>query len=111
MHSSVQRAQLALTLAIAKRPDLLVLDEPVASLDPLTRREFCRALWGSSPTTTPASSSPGTWRVCDYLVVLADSRLSSAPGCSVPCTWRSRLGCSGGSPEQLVGGVPYPLLK
>src|SRR5580693_3274617 len=38
--SGGQRAQLALTLAIAKRPELLVLDEPVASLDPLARREF-----------------------------------------------------------------------
>ena len=38
--SGGQRAQLALTLAIAKRPELLILDEPVASLDPLARREF-----------------------------------------------------------------------
>ena len=38
--SGGQRAQLALTLAIAKRPELLMLDEPVASLDPLARREF-----------------------------------------------------------------------
>ena len=38
--SGGQRAQLALTLAVAKRPELLLLDEPVASLDPLARREF-----------------------------------------------------------------------
>jgi ABC-2 type transport system ATP-binding protein len=38
--SGGQRAQLALTLALAKRPELLILDEPVASLDPLARREF-----------------------------------------------------------------------
>ena len=42
--SGGQRAQLALTLAVAKRPDLLVLDEPVASLDPLARRDFLRGL-------------------------------------------------------------------
>ena len=41
--SGGQRAQLALTLAIAKRPELLILDEPVASLDPLARREFLQA--------------------------------------------------------------------
>src|SRR5271168_566546 len=38
--SGGQRAQLALTVAVAKRPELLLLDEPVASLDPLARREF-----------------------------------------------------------------------
>lgn len=42
--SGGQRAQLALTLAAAKRPELLVLDEPVASLDPLARREFLQGL-------------------------------------------------------------------
>jgi len=42
--SGGQRAQLALTLAMAKRPELLILDEPVASLDPLARREFLQAL-------------------------------------------------------------------
>ena len=41
--SGGQRAQLALTLAIAKRPEFLILDEPVASLDPLARREFLQA--------------------------------------------------------------------
>jgi ABC-2 type transport system ATP-binding protein len=38
--SGGERCQLALTLAIGKRPELLVLDEPVASLDPLARRTF-----------------------------------------------------------------------
>jgi ABC-2 type transport system ATP-binding protein len=42
--SGGQRAQLALTLAMAKRPDLLILDEPVAALDPLARREFPQGL-------------------------------------------------------------------
>jgi ABC-2 type transport system ATP-binding protein len=42
--SGGQRAQLALTLAVAKRPELLLLDEPVASLDPLARREFLQSL-------------------------------------------------------------------
>ena len=42
--SGGQRAQLALTLALAKRPELLLLDEPLASLDPLARREFLRGL-------------------------------------------------------------------
>ncbi|NUT45260.1 MAG: ABC transporter ATP-binding protein, partial [Thermoactinospora sp.] len=42
--SGGQRAQLALTLGLAKRPELLILDEPVASLDPLARREFLQGL-------------------------------------------------------------------
>ena len=42
--SGGQRAQLALTLAVAKQPELLILDEPVASLDPLARREFLQTL-------------------------------------------------------------------
>ena len=42
--SGGQRAQLALTVAAAKRADLLVLDEPVAALDPLARRAFLRDL-------------------------------------------------------------------
>ena len=42
--SGGQRAQLALTLAVAKRPELLLLDEPLASLDPLARREFLQSL-------------------------------------------------------------------
>src|SRR5271168_3565341 len=46
--SGGQRAQLALTLAIAKRPEVLILDEPIASLDPLARREFLQILMEST---------------------------------------------------------------
>jgi ABC-2 type transport system ATP-binding protein len=38
--SGGQQAQLALTLALARRPRLLVLDEPVAMLDPVARHDF-----------------------------------------------------------------------
>jgi len=81
--SGGQRAQLALTLAIAKRPDLLILDEPVASLDPLARREFLQSLMsfiadhGASVILSSHLVSD-LERVCDYLVVLVDSRVRIA---------------------------------
>ncbi len=78
--SGGQRAQLALTLAIAKRPELLLLDEPVANLDPLARREFLQilmALVAEQEVSIVLSSHlvSDVERVCDYLVVLAASRV------------------------------------
>ena len=77
--SGGQRAQLALTLAIAKRPELLLLDEPVASLDPLARREFLQGLMATvaeHEVSVVLSSHliADVERVCDYLVVLTASR-------------------------------------
>jgi ABC-2 type transport system ATP-binding protein len=74
--SGGQRAQIALTLAVAKRPDLLLLDEPLASLDPLARREFLQALMGAvadQGVTVVLSSHllADLERVCDYLIVLS----------------------------------------
>jgi ABC-2 type transport system ATP-binding protein len=81
--SGGQRAQLALTLAIAKRPELLILDEPVASLDPLARREFLQALMAvvvEHGVSVVLSSHlvADLERVCDYLVVLVESRVQVA---------------------------------
>ena len=78
--SGGQRAQLALTLAIAKRPELLVLDEPVASLDPLARREFLQGLmeFTAEHTVSVVLSShlvADLERVCDYLILLAEGRV------------------------------------
>jgi ABC-2 type transport system ATP-binding protein len=81
--SGGQRAQLALTMAIAKRPELLVLDEPVASLDPLARREFLQLLMEAiaedNLSIILSSHLVGDLeRVCDYLIVLASSRVQLA---------------------------------
>lgn len=78
--SGGQRAQLALTLAIAKRPEFLVLDEPVASLDPLARREFLQILMetvAEHQVSVVLSSHlvADIERVCDYLIVLVSSRV------------------------------------
>jgi ABC-2 type transport system ATP-binding protein len=81
--SGGQRAQLALTMALAKRPELLLLDEPVASLDPLARREFLQSLMeavAEHRTSVVLSSHLITdiERVCDYLIVLTGSRIRVA---------------------------------
>jgi ABC-2 type transport system ATP-binding protein len=81
--SGGQRAQVALALARAKRPRLLLLDEPVASLDPLARREFLQALIGSvaeTGTTVLLSSHllADLERICDFLIVLNDGAVQLA---------------------------------
>jgi ABC-2 type transport system ATP-binding protein len=81
--SGGQKAQLALTLALAKRPELLILDEPVASLDPLARREFLQDLMGhvaDNHTSVVLSSHlvADLERSCDYLIVLCASRVRVA---------------------------------
>jgi ABC-2 type transport system ATP-binding protein len=81
--SGGQRAQLALTLGVAKRPELLILDEPVASLDPLARREFLQYLMeavaehGLSVVLSSHLVSD-LERVCDYLIVLVGSHVKIA---------------------------------
>jgi len=78
--SGGQRAQLALTLGIAKRPELLLLDEPVAALDPLARREFLADLMAAVvehglSVVLSSHLVADLERVCDHLVVLADSQV------------------------------------
>jgi ABC-2 type transport system ATP-binding protein len=81
--SGGQRAQLALTLGLAKRPELLVLDEPVASLDPLARREFLQLLMeavAEDEISVLLSSHvvSDLERVCDHVVVLVGSQVRVA---------------------------------
>jgi ABC-2 type transport system ATP-binding protein len=81
--SGGQRAQLALTLGLAKRPELLILDEPVASLDPLARREFLQVLMEATAehdlsVLLSSHLVSDLERVCDFLIVLSDSRVRVA---------------------------------
>jgi ABC-2 type transport system ATP-binding protein len=78
--SGGQRAQVALTLTLAKRPRLLLLDEPVAALDPLARRHFLGTLAdavaeGGLTVVLSSHLVADIERVCDHLILLSASRV------------------------------------
>ena len=86
--SGGQQAQLALVLALGKRPDMLLLDEPLAALDPVARREAMGVLMdtvagaaeaGRVATVVLSSHNVGDIeRVCDHLVIVSGGRAIAA---------------------------------
>ena len=79
--SGGQRAQVGLGLALAKRPRVLLLDEPVAALDPLARREFLAALSeavadaaGELSVVLSSHLVHDIEQVCDHMILLGSSR-------------------------------------
>ena len=108
--SGGQRAQLALTVAVAKRPELLLLDEPVASLDPLARRGFLRHLMESvadNGTSVILSSHlvSDLERVCDYLVVLVSSRVRLTGETEELLATHHRIVCTRRETAELPAGL------
>lgn len=81
--SGGQQTQVALVMALAKRPDLLLLDEPLADLDPLARREVMGTLMvdlAERNVTVVLSSHSLTelTRVCDWLILVDSGRVRLA---------------------------------
>ncbi|HEY7260750.1 MAG TPA: ATP-binding cassette domain-containing protein, partial [Trebonia sp.] len=81
--SGGQRAQLALTVALARRPKLLILDEPVSMLDPIARHDFM----GNVMTAAAADGVSVVLsshvladleRVADYLILLSRGQVQVA---------------------------------
>jgi len=81
--SGGQQAQLGLTLALARRPRLLVLDEPVAMLDPIARHDFMATVLMAAAddgVSVVLSSHvlPELERVADYIILLSQGRVQVA---------------------------------
>ena len=81
--SGGQRAQLALTLALARRPRLLILDEPLAMLDPLARQDFMATVMTSMAedgvsVLLSSHALAELERVADYLVLMSGGQLQVA---------------------------------
>jgi ABC-2 type transport system ATP-binding protein len=81
--SGGQQAQLALTLALARRPRLLILDEPLAALDPIARQDFLAAVMTAMTddgvsVLLSSHQVAELERVADFLIVLSRAQLQLA---------------------------------
>jgi len=81
--SGGQQSQVALTLALARHPRLLILDEPLSALDPLARRDFMATVMTAMTdhgvsVLLSSHALAELERVADYLVVLGGGQLRLA---------------------------------
>ncbi len=109
--SGGQQAQVALTMCLAKRPELLLLDEPVAALDPLARDDLMHILLQSvvNDGATVLLSSHAVAdlaTVCDHVVIMSASRVQLAGELDdVLASHRMLIGPAGESPPVSAGAA------
>jgi ABC-2 type transport system ATP-binding protein len=115
--SGGQQAQVGLALALGVRAPVLLLDEPLASLDPLARREFLHVLVDAvraDGATALLSSHVITdiEQACDRLLVLGAGRtlldLSIAGAIAEHRVLEATTGTEGPAPASIVGIFPGP---
>jgi ABC-2 type transport system ATP-binding protein len=103
--SGGQQAQVALTLAIARRPDLLLLDEPLASLDSLARQQFLMELMSAVATNEmsvifSSHSIAELEKVCDYLILICNGEIQLSDSLDQIIESHSVIACA---PSELDG--------
>jgi ABC-2 type transport system ATP-binding protein len=109
--SGGQQAQVSLTLALGKRPEVLLLDEPLANLDPLARQEFLRTLLvaATEEGITVLFSShvvAELERFCDNLIILLEGRVRVAGDVDELIAAHQRL--TSAAPSSTAGDVAAP---
>jgi ABC-2 type transport system ATP-binding protein len=114
--SGGQQAQLALTLALARRPRLLILDEPLAALDPLARQDFLTTIMvamADDGVSVLLSSHAlvELQRVADYLIVLSRGRLQVAGDVDALVASHRVLSGPAAEADQYSGQLPVVELR
>jgi ABC-2 type transport system ATP-binding protein len=105
-----QQAQVALTMCLAKRPALLLLDEPVAALDPVAREGLMHVLLRSvvddnSTVLLSSHAIADLVTVCDFVIILSASRVHVADDLDYVLASHRLLVASSEEAPQLPSGV------
>ena len=78
--SGGQRAQVALAVCFAKRPDLVLLDEPASALDPVARQDLLQNITelfadNEASVLMATHAIDDVSAICDYVIILSQSRV------------------------------------